>query len=249
MRKKKNFIGFLLLAVLIFTYGVFAVHFRFFPFYQLKMLKMELFPAHDANYAKTLQKFAACHDCSARVVMLGDSLTAQADWATLLPGAKTANRGIPGDDSFGVLHRLDGVFRSGASLVFIMLGINDFYHEADVSDVLENYREIVRALRQKNIRVVIQSTLYVHREDIRLVPKIEALNKALATIAAHDAGVEFVDLNARLAHEHVLKPQYTRDGIHLNTTGYHVWACTLLHRGLLPPATNAAMAANCGNVR
>ena len=46
------------------------------------------------------------------VVMLGDSITEGADWAALLPQTRVHNHGIGGDDTVGVLRRLDLVTRA-----------------------------------------------------------------------------------------------------------------------------------------
>src|SRR5215510_7190548 len=59
------------------------------------------------------------------VVMLGDSITDYADWASLVPDVVLHNHGMAGDDTAGVLRRLHLVTRSSPSDVFLMIGTND----------------------------------------------------------------------------------------------------------------------------
>ncbi|MDX8392397.1 MAG: GDSL-type esterase/lipase family protein [Mariprofundaceae bacterium] len=227
-------------------------HFRIFPFYQLKAVKLYLMPQHDALYYQRLKEFTICKPCDYDIVMLGDSLTAHGDWAALLPFWHIANRGISGDDSRGMLERMDSILNTGATRAFLMLGINDFYEEGETADVLHNYQKIIAYLLRENIQILIQSTLYVGREDARLWPKITLLNRQLKAIALADERITFVDLNAVLSPNGELNPEFTVDGIHLNQAGYAAWSCYLLQAGYLSVPENAesnALPKHCGGDR
>ena len=50
-----------------------------------------------------------------------------------------------------------------------------------------------------------------------------ALNDQLKKIAGENKSVTYIDLNAGLASGSALQSSYTRDGIHLNGSGYAVW--------------------------
>ena len=55
------------------------------------------------------------------------------------------------------------------------------------------------------------------------LPKIKALNEQLKKIADANESVTYIDLNIILAKDSFLNPDYSRDGFHLNGTGYAVW--------------------------
>ncbi len=235
----------LLVMVALAAYALIAKHFRIFPFYQLKAVKLYLLPTHGADYDQRLKAFTVCRSCDYTIVMVGDSLTAHGDWASLFPSLKIANRGISGDDTDGTVRRMDGIFNTGARQAFIMLGINDFYEEKEVDEVLKNYREIIAELLRKNIKIVIQSTLYVSREDARLRPKITALNAQLQALADSDERIDFIDLNRVLSRNGHIKPEFTVDGLHLNQAGYTAWACYLRKKGYLAMPAKRALPAYC----
>ncbi|PLR29874.1 hypothetical protein CYR55_22555, partial [Chimaeribacter californicus] len=58
-------------------------------------------------------------------VMVGDSITENARWDDIFPDYKIVNRGIAGDDTTGVLERIDDIIATGAKKAFIMIGTND----------------------------------------------------------------------------------------------------------------------------
>ena len=58
-------------------------------------------------------------------LFLGDSLTEYGNWRELFPGLDIKNRGIAGDTTDGVLHRLDGITALSPDKIFLMIGIND----------------------------------------------------------------------------------------------------------------------------
>jgi len=81
---------------------------------------------------------------SARVLMLGDSLTAQGEWNAMLGEPLVANRGIDGDTSAGVLARIgdDADFRGDA--VVIWIGTNDVLQGGAAGPVAERIMEAAR---------------------------------------------------------------------------------------------------------
>ncbi|MDQ6972149.1 MAG: GDSL-type esterase/lipase family protein [Mariprofundaceae bacterium] len=236
--KSKWVLSGLLFSALL-AYAALAVHFRIFPFYELKAVKIYIMPDHDGRYYERQKAFSACEDCVYDIVMVGDSLIDHGDWGALIPFRKIANRGISGDDTRGVLERMDSILDTGARRAFIMLGINDIYEEADVDGVVFNYKKIIATLLQHGIRPVIQSTLYVGPEDVRLRPKITALNNRLEVFARHHSGVDFIDLNHALSHAVELNGEYSSDGLHLNKAGYVAWVCYLLTKGYIVPPPQA----------
>jgi len=96
------------------------------------------------NYQVQREMFRLDKNESAKVLMLGDSLTAQGEWNAMLGEPLVANRGIDGDTSAGVLARLgdDADFRGDA--VVIWIGTNDVLHGGAAGPVAERIMEAAR---------------------------------------------------------------------------------------------------------
>jgi lysophospholipase L1-like esterase len=103
--------------------------------------------AHESNrnYAVRREIFRLDRNKSARVLMLGDSLTAQGEWNAMLGEPLVANRGIDGDTAAGVLARIgdDADFRGDT--VVIWIGTNDVLQGQDAEPVAERIMEAARA--------------------------------------------------------------------------------------------------------
>lgn len=156
-------------------------------------------------------------------IMLGDSITDEGQWDELLNKDSIQNRGISGDTTSGVLDRLDSVNKN-IHQVFIMIGVNDIMRGKEVDEVYSNYLKIIQSFKDKNIKVYIQSTLYIgETRKANFNPKIEELNKRLEKYAKENKLV-FINLNHILAPQKVLKKEFTFDDLHLNGTAYKLWA-------------------------
>ena len=156
-------------------------------------------------------------------IMLGDSITDEAQWDELLENNKIQNRGISGDTTDGVLDRLNSVNKN-IKQVFIMIGVNDIMRGKEANDVYENYLKIIKTFKDKNIKVYIQSTLYIgETRKANFNPKIEELNKNLEKYASENQ-ITFINLNPILAPQKILKKEFTSDDLHLNGSAYKLWA-------------------------
>lgn len=176
-----------------------------------------------SNYYLDKQSFFRQHGRTYDVVMIGDSITDGAEWEALFPSVNIANRGIFGDTTAGVLARIDSITSTQADKAFVMIGINDFSRGASVPEVYANYTNIVMQLKQQDMVVYIQSTILGGARKADVNPQIEALNADLKKFAIATDGVTYLDLNAGLAQNGSLDPQYSRDEVHLNGAGYAVW--------------------------
>ena len=155
-------------------------------------------------------------------MMLGDSITDEGQWDELLNNSKVQNRGISGDTTDGVLDRLNSVSK-GIKQVFIMIGVNDIMRGREVDEVYANYLKIIQTFKDKNIKVHIQSTLYIGETRMaNFNPKIEELNKKLEKYASENQ-IPFINLNPIFAPQKVLKKEFTSDDLHLNGTAYKLW--------------------------
>jgi lysophospholipase L1-like esterase len=223
-----------LIAVLIFcsvfVYGIMVGKYAFFPYHQLAFIKELLLG--DGKY---------CNDCEshsywserlaqfrefptqAENVFVGDSITHHGHWREIFPAKSVLNRGIGWDTSKDVLNRLDTVFSSSPKRVFLLVGINDFFHtDRTVEDVFVIYVQIIKEIRKRNINVLIQSTLTCS-DCGQIRDNVLELNKKLEAYSLEE-GIVFVDLNEYLSDENGLLSKYQKDKVHLNVDGYKVWA-------------------------
>lgn len=156
-------------------------------------------------------------------MMLGDSITDEGLWDELLENNKVQNRGISGDTTSGVLDRLDSINKS-IKQVFIMIGVNDIMRGKEVDEIYTNYLKIIKTFKDKNIKVYIQSTLFIGEKRMEnFNPKVEELNKRLEKYA-NENKITFINLNPIFAPQKVLKKEFTSDDLHLNGSAYKLWA-------------------------
>ena len=161
----------------------------------------------------------------ADVVMLGNSITFGVNWNELMGRTQIVNRGIGSDNTFGFLQRMEYVYRLHPQLCCIMGGINDIYQDMPAEKVFENYKKIVEGLQAHKIVPVIQSTLFVSTKWKRYSEKnldVAKLDSMLADYA-RVKGIEFLNLNAVMSNNCLLREEVTTDGVHLNAKGYVLW--------------------------
>lgn len=209
-----------------FCWGAATIGLRVFPYPLLASLTERVRPPDGGWRAERDAKLAMFRAFPARaeVVMVGDSLTAAADWRDLFPGVDVANRGLNGDGTADVLARLDTVLQTGARTAFVMLGTNDVLAGRPIDAVVTDYGRIVERLRGSGAAVVVQSTLECSRARCgERLDSIRALNLRLQAMTGSLGGT-WIDVNARLAGgPDGLLPEHTYDGVHLRASGYLAW--------------------------
>ncbi len=179
------------------------------------------------NYFDTKQLFSDSN-LQADYVMIGDSLTSQVDWNSLLSMSTIANRGISGDISLKILNRVDGILKLNPKKAFILMGLNDLNQKNNVQFVFENYIKLINVLKTNNIVPVVQSVIKCNINQFKscasLTPKVDELNSMLRDYAVNN-DILFIDLNFVLSSNELgLLPKYTSDGLHLNLSAYIAWS-------------------------
>lgn len=103
-------------------------------------------PQHEwnRNYQVRREMFRLDKNESARVLMLGDSLTAQGEWNAMLGEPLVANRGIDGDTSVGVLARIGDDADFGGDAVVIWIGTNDVLQGQAAGPIAQRIIEAAR---------------------------------------------------------------------------------------------------------
>jgi lysophospholipase L1-like esterase len=83
----------------------------------------------------------------------------------LFQNPKIKNRGIGGDETDGVLLRLEEIIKSLPEKIFIMIWINDLSH-LGIDQVVTNYKKIIEKIKSQspNTKIYIQSILPVNNK-------------------------------------------------------------------------------------
>lgn len=166
-----------------------------------------------------------------KIVFLGNSLTEGGQWDKYFPQAAPVNRGIKGDNTEGMLNRIDMIAETHPAKLFILTGINDISQNVPTKQIVKNYRSIIKRVKKESPKTVIyiQSLLPINNDFgryKRLIGKEEQvieLNKELKKLASKEKTI-FLNINPLYQDEQgKLDAKYTNDGLHLSETAYSIW--------------------------
>lgn len=160
---------------------------------------------------------------NADLVMFGDSITEWAPWADIFRDVSMVNRGLAGDTTTGMLRRIDTTLNVKPKLVCFMAGVNDLAQGYDVEYIYQNYIDMLKVWQENDIRILVQSTLYVGSKLQGLNPSVELLNSKISEYCSQQ-GIAFLDVNSVLSPNQLLSNEYSCDDLHLNAKAYQVWA-------------------------
>ena len=159
----------------------------------------------------------------ADLVMFGDSITEWAPWADIFRDVSMVNRGLAGDTTTGMLRRIDTTLNVKPKLVCFMAGINDLAQGYDVEHIYQNYIDMLEVWQENDIRILVQSTLYVGSKLQGLNPLVGLLNSKISEYCDQQ-GIAFLDVNSVLSPHGLLSNEYSCDDLHLNAKAYQAWA-------------------------
>lgn len=166
-----------------------------------------------------------------QIVFLGNSLTQAGKWEEYFPGMNVANRGIAGDNVFGMLGRLREIIDARPMKLFVMAGINDISLGRPNEKIMAGIKSLIYQVKSgsPDTQIFVQSLLPMNRDVCiyeRMKGKekqIEDLNKEIRRFCKEES-ITFIDLYPFfLAKKRLLNAGYTGDGLHLNDAGYAVW--------------------------
>ena len=187
---------------------------------------------NNGYYRDRLAFFNKLPNSKNEIVFLGNSITEVGDWQEIYPGQTIVNRGISGDNSFGVFARLDEVLESKPAKIFLMIGVNDIKRGTPNEYIAANYRRIVEKVKAVSPRtkVYLQSVLPVTESVLADIyakiknDKIRDLNTKMKAIAAENKLV-YIDLHNEVFADGngQLKRDLTTDGLHLKPAAYILW--------------------------
>ena len=180
-----------------------------------------------SNYPQRIKSFMATPISKGDVVMLGNSLIEQGgDWAPRLGISNVKNRGISGDNCYGVIAYADQIACSEPSKVFLQIGTNDVFLSDTPEKITSNIQQIVSLLKRSvNTKVYVQTIIPVKFGN-SIGSKIGQVNELLR--AANSKDFVVIDTFNEMADDRgALPDSYTTDGIHLTELGYQKWASFL----------------------
>lgn len=188
------------------------------------------------NYAIKVEQFRSYRDASTDFVFLGNSITAGTDWNELLGITNARNRGISGDNTFGVLERLSEVTEGKPAKIFILIGINDVAGNKPDSVIVNNYKRIIQRIKSESpkTKIYFQTILPVNdefekRNHFGKDDHIAWINAELKKLGEKEK-ITIIDLHPLFLNaDKKLDKKYTIEGLHLNAAGYTHWA------GILKP--------------
>ena len=183
------------------------------------------------NYAIKVEQFRSYRDASTDFVFLGNSITAGTDWNELLGITNARNRGISGDNTFGVLERLSEVTEGKPAKVFILIGINDVAGNKPDSVIVNNYKRIIQRIKSESpkTKIYFQTILPVNdefekRNHFGKDDHIAWINAELKKLGEKEK-ITIIDLHPLFLNaDKKLDKKYTIEGLHLNAAGYTHWA-------------------------
>jgi lysophospholipase L1-like esterase len=186
-------------------------------------------------------------------VLLGDSLSL---WfpSEMLPSDRVwLNQGVSGENSAGLLKRLKLLDEVQPETIVVMVGINDLIKGTPDEQILDNYRQIIKTLREKHPKtaLVVQSVLphggnrvgTIDREQVLQLSneRIYQFNQKLSGLTA-ETEVHFLNLHPLFTDaDGLMQADLSTDGLHLKRQGYFVWrsAFQLFSQLLLPKISSA----------
>jgi lysophospholipase L1-like esterase len=177
---------------------------------------------HKTSHLETLPKKEG------KIVMLGNSITAECEWSELLDNQQVINRGVIGDGTADILARLSDVIAIKPKQVFLLIGVNDLQF-MPLANILENYEKIVSRITTEtpSTQLFLISVLPIHnslRKTGMRNEDIDFLNLGIVSIG-EKFGLKYIDVASKVKNtEGPLREDLSLDGIHLNGEGYNIFA-------------------------
>lgn len=175
------------------------------------------------------------------IVLLGNSITERGPWSEMFPGLPLINRGIGGDNLWGVENRILPILRGKPAVILVMIGVNDISRGIPLSLMEDKYDRIIKRIKRESpgTKIILQTIIPIN-EDYATADYLKDKNQQIILFnqRIRDLGrthqlivipvfEEFADKS------NVLPEKYTFDGIHLNSLGYKKWQQILIKSGLL----------------
>lgn len=187
-------------------------------------------------YVERVEYFSKLPVQKKPVIFLGNSITEVGNWQEVTAIPNVINRGISGDNSFGVFHRLDAIIALKPKKIFLLIGVNDIKRGTPLAIIANNYERIIKKVTKESpgTRLYLQSVLPVCEPMLASIydnirnNKIISLNVMLKELAEKHR-LPYVDLyhNLFMDKNGQLIKTLSTDGLHLQPEAYILWAAYL----------------------
>lgn len=185
------------------------------------------------HYQKRLTVFRSEPIVKGKIIFLGNSITELGDWQKLLNDSTVINRGIAGDNTFGVLARLDDVINREPSKLFVKIGINDISQNIPVEIIVKNISTIIEKVKAKSpmTKIYIHSVLPTNDNVKNEYPGtynkngiVNLVNRQLKKLSKK-YNIIYIDISKHFKDKYgKLDIKYAdSDGLHLNDFAYKIW--------------------------
>lgn len=168
-----------------------------------------------------------------KILLIGDSITEGFDTDKHLPQFKILNKGICGDNSVGVLNRLNhDVIAHNPDIIYILIGTNDFALGRSNDELLESLEKTAEVLQTylKHTKIFFTSILPTRAIENRPNDRINKTNALIRQLCKRKS-LEYFNLHAEMADEFGnLNEAFTLDGLHLTEAAYKRWSEILINR-------------------
>ncbi|HLZ17928.1 MAG TPA: GDSL-type esterase/lipase family protein [Cyclobacteriaceae bacterium] len=184
------------------------------------------------HYVKRYELFKKEPVEKGRIIFVGNSITEGGNWKVLLRDTTVVNRGISGDVTFGVIHRLQEIIDRKPGKVFLLIGINDLSRNTPDEVIVENIFAIAGKIRSgsRKTTLYVQSILPTNETFNNLYKNFVGKGEHVLTINeqlrkyAKKLKYTYVDLYTEfLDGEGRMNAKFTSDGLHLSPAGYSHW--------------------------
>lgn len=192
----------------------------------------------DSNYANPYYQqrvayFRKMPHVKNEVIFLGNSITERGEWQEILAGYRyrVVNRGVGGDNSFGILARMDEVLMAKPKAIFLMDGINDLFRGLPYEVSIHNYRRIIRKIKQESpkTKIYIESALPINESMTTAAytkgrnARVPVLNEQIKQLAKEE-NITYINIVPLFEDgQGNLRKEISPDGVHLKASAYIDW--------------------------
>lgn len=189
----------------------------------------DLIPLESALYTRHNMLSQMNYDSD--VVFLGDSITANGDFASYLNDKKVVNLGVHSETLKGMENRIIEIKSVNPEKIFIMGGINSL-SKYNLNDSINCYKSIVENIKKSipNAQIYIQSVLPISKntEDFfRDNSTIIKYNEMLKNICK-EYNIDYIDIYSLYVKDGQMNEKFSDDGVHPNKDTYSQW-CDYIH--------------------
>lgn len=165
------------------------------------------------------------------IVFIGNSITDGAEWNELFNDNTIKNRGISGDISAGVLHRIDNIGKQKPKKLFLLIGTNDLARGISTDSIVKNILLVTDWIKQESpsTKLFVQSILPVSdvfKKFSGHTNKTDSILKVNNRLRkeAENHHYNYIDLYPFFCNKQGrLDVKYSNDGLHLLGEGYLLW--------------------------